>query len=84
MCNYWSQRFNDSMWRAPVTGKVIEYLRVACTIAGKRDEREHCKYQCSHGISGMCRPASDVMSDAISFVWLAGTFPEHLKVQYEL
>jgi len=24
------------------------------------------------------------MSDAISFVWVAGTFPEHLKVLYEL
>jgi hypothetical protein len=24
------------------------------------------------------------LSDAISFVWAAGTFTEHLKVQYEL
>lgn len=39
MCNYWSQCFNDSIRSAPVNGKLIEYLRFACTIAGKRDER---------------------------------------------
>jgi hypothetical protein len=67
------------MRSATVTGKLIEYIHFAGTIAGKRDQRT---------LQISVKPCVDLramrMSDAISFVWVAGTFSEHLKVQYEL
>jgi hypothetical protein len=46
------------MRSAIVAVKLIDYLRFACTIAGKRNDRA-LQYQRSHGMPDMCRPASD-------------------------
>jgi uncharacterized membrane protein len=58
LCDYWLKCFNDYMRSAIVAVKLIEYLRFAYTVAGKRDDRA-LQYQHSHGMSEMCRPASD-------------------------
>jgi len=46
--------------------------------------RDHCKYQAALEYPACADLRAMRMSDAISFVWVAATFPEHLKVQYEL
>jgi hypothetical protein len=67
-----------------VAVKLIEYLRFTCTIAGKSDERALQTSAQLRNVRNVqiCERWEWVMR--ISFVWAAGMFPGHLKVQYEL